>query len=71
MSVNTSLMHAQKQAGSSLAVSYEKEKEKLPNLISTRELLVRELETFPLCRALKKTKSLIQVFHSSAASSES
>lgn len=70
--VSTSLMHEQKQAGSSLAASRQKEEEKVPNLISARELLVRELETFPLLRALKKgRKSLVQVFHGSPASSES
>lgn len=60
--VNTSLMHKQKQAGSSLAASCQKEERKVPNLISARELLVRELETFPLCRALKKVKALFKFF---------
>lgn len=60
--VNTSLMHKQKQAGSSLAASCQKEERKVPNLISARELLVRELETFPLSRALKKVKALFKFF---------
>lgn len=40
-----------------MTVSCQKEEQKLPNLISVRELLVRELETFPLFRALKRDVS--------------
>lgn len=60
--VNTSPMHEQKQTGSSLAASCQKEEEKVPNLISARELLVRELETFPLFRALRKVRALFKFF---------
>lgn len=60
--VNTSPGHEQKQAGSSLAVSPQKEEEKVPNIISARELLVRELEIFPLFRALKNVRVLFKFF---------
>lgn len=50
---NISPMHGQKQAGSSLAASHQKEEKNVPNLFSARELLVRELETFLLFRAMK------------------
>lgn len=51
--VDISPKHEQKQAGSSLAASRQKEEKYVPNLFSARELLVRELETFPLLRAKK------------------
>lgn len=60
--VNTSLGHKQKQAGSSLAAFPQKEEEKAPNIISARELLVRELEIFPLFRALKNVRVLFKFF---------
>lgn len=60
--VNTSPGHKQKQAGSSLAASPQKEEEKVPNIISARELLVRELEIFPLFRALKNVRVLFKFF---------
>lgn len=60
--VNTSPGHEQKQAGSSLAASPKKEEEKVPNTISARELLVRELELFPLFRALKNVGVLFKFF---------
>ena len=34
----------------------------MPNLISARDLLVRELETFPLVRALEKVRDLFKFF---------
>lgn len=55
-------MHRQQQDGSSLAASHEKEGEKVPDLLSARELLGRELETCPFFRALKKVRALFEPF---------